>query len=66
MERRGTTAAVRQTRCFEAVLFAGAMVGCMYVMGMLRGDIEVTDMHGPWERDYAWHWLICMPDWRWR
>lgn len=35
MERRGTTAAVRQTRCFEAVLFAGAMVGCMYVMGML-------------------------------
>lgn len=35
MERRGTTAAVRQTRCFEAVLFAGAMVGCMYAMGML-------------------------------
>lgn len=52
-ERHGTTAAVRQMRCFEAVLFAGAMVGCMYVMGILRAGIEVTDMHGPWERDYA-------------
>lgn len=53
MERRGTTAAVRQTRCFEAVLFAGADGWVHVCYGYTGGGIEVTDMHGPWERDYA-------------